>query len=275
MTDYYIRIYNKDEFFNLGQDEALFFKVTANGDGVFATRENAYNNLLAEFQQFNQDFSGAVQSEVNNYLDAYDVPNSTNARNIVGSNPSNSFSYTDIANKFTTYDNFITSTNTALGQKANKGTFTDTVSNLQSNLQGQIDNINDTLTNLNNSVADTNWVDVTMDPDFKKYDDLNANKLRIRKVGKLVEIRGVVQPTNANIDYGSVDEYKLVGFFADDYKPSRNVIVPQQTSGTYTCMLSVTANADIMVGRFSKYTSYPYKLPKNQWIPIHVMYFVD
>lgn len=44
-------------------------------------------------------------------------------------------------------------------------------------------------------IKDTGWINATLTSDFKAYNNNNSNQPCYRKIGKIVEICGVVSPT--------------------------------------------------------------------------------
>lgn len=139
-----------------------------------------------------------------------------------------------------------------------------------------------TLTNLNttdktsivNAINEVNndsgWIDLTITNTFKNYNNDNNNRPRVRKIGKLVEVRGIITPVNeipANQD-------TTIGTLPSGYRPSTcQVVQIYQGSGQNRWALVVNTSGVLVFQRYG--TTSNIAIPSGAWLPFQTMFFVD
>lgn len=119
---------------------------------------------------------------------------------------------------------------------------------------------------------DSGWEEVQLSSDFFHYDMNGHNKLVYRKFGKLVEIRGEVKPS-VDITFDSSTSSVVIGSVPSGYKPSSNVRTLCQGTGYSEWLMTVNASGNISVSRYRSGGTTKV-LDVNQWLPMHIVYFV-
>lgn len=104
---------------------------------------------------------------------------------------------------------------------------------------------------------------------FTIYD--NNTQIQYRKIGKIVEIRGVVRPTT-NIP-GSSDNHTIFTL-PSGYRPSTTINERCQGSGSYSWLLSITSSGLVRFARYNDGTQYV-DTSTTSWLPFHATFFVD
>lgn len=134
-------------------------------------------------------------------------------------------------------------------------------------------NINDLKAGINANeakLADTDWQVATCDANFKAYNNLTTNTPRYRKIGKIVEVKGVVAPKvqlTANTRY-------TIFTMPDGYKPSTVYVYNvNQGSGMNRWYSAVTSNGEFTIDRYGVDTAKD--IPVGAWLPFHAIYMVD
>lgn len=134
-------------------------------------------------------------------------------------------------------------------------------------------NINDLKAGINANeakLADTGWQVATCDANFKAYNDLATNTPKYRKIGKIVEVRGIVTPT---VNLASGIQYTIFTM-PDGYNPSTvDVYNINQGSGMNRWYSAVTTNGKFTIGRYGVDTAKD--IPAGAWLPFHAIYMVD
>ena len=118
---------------------------------------------------------------------------------------------------------------------------------------------------------DSGWITASLKKDFKPYNDTDANIPRYRKVGQVVEIRGVLAPTStiaASTD--TVTAFTL----PDGFRPSgtqRYYIC--QGSGRNVWLLTVYPDGDVGVARYG--TTGTSDIPTSAWLPFNATFLIN
>lgn len=99
----------------------------------------------------------------------------------------------------------------------------------------------------------------------------NDYQIQYRKIGKIVEVRGVVKPTK--IITGSADNHTIFTL-AEGYRPSEYIYERCQGSGSYSWLLSITTGGIVRFSRYNDGTKYV-DASTSSWLPFHVTFFVD
>ena len=125
-------------------------------------------------------------------------------------------------------------------------------------LQTQIDNL-----------RAKDWQTATLNSAFTLYGQ-GASPVKYRKIGDLVEIRGVIAPTSA-IAAGNT----VVTIFTlpTGYRPSDTIYEICQGSGVNKWTITVYSNGNVGFQRYG--TSNYVETPTSAWLPFHVMFSVD
>ena len=117
---------------------------------------------------------------------------------------------------------------------------------------------------------DTGWKEVTFKSGFSHYSNSNNYKVRYRRVGKVVELRGSVKNSNqlnANTDY-------VMATITDTTcRPDGWITYVQQGSGINRLLITINANGEIIVNRYGT-TAYS-NIPSGTWISVHTTFLVD
>lgn len=117
---------------------------------------------------------------------------------------------------------------------------------------------------------DSGWKTATLKSGFKAYSDNGELIPEYRRVGKFVEIRGVITPTSDIDAGGSANIFTLPA----GYRPSEYVYKLCQGSGRHVWMLTINS-ADGIVS-FARYGTSGYEVASaGTWLPFNVTFLVD
>lgn len=120
------------------------------------------------------------------------------------------------------------------------------------------------------NVMDSGWINGgVIGEKFTLYD--NDYQIQYRKIGKMVEMRGVIKPVTTIT--GSTTNYEIFTL-QEGYRPAKYLYERCQGSGGYSWLLSITTGG---VVRFARYTdgSKWVDATIDSWLPFHVTFFVD
>lgn len=121
--------------------------------------------------------------------------------------------------------------------------------------------------------GDTRWINATLTDDFKLYNDNSA--CRYRKIGNQVNIQFILSPANASNKLNSATE-TIVFVLPEGYRPSQNLVVVCQGSGTNIFITTVLSNGNVAISRYRSSSSYASSSPgTSTWLPCNITYFVD
>ena len=119
---------------------------------------------------------------------------------------------------------------------------------------------------------DTGWIDVTsLGSDFVVYSSDSSSTVQYRRRGKIVEIRGAVKPTSAIP--GSATNYTIFTL-PSGYRPSGQVTVLSQGSGTFNWLLSINSAGAVRFSRYSNGSEYV-NTSTSSWLPISAIFLID
>lgn len=117
---------------------------------------------------------------------------------------------------------------------------------------------------------DSGWLQVTLTNQFQAYNEESTNIPKYRKVGNLVEIRGIVAPTS-NIPAGTSP---VIAFtLPSGFRPSgsqRYFIC--QGSGRNVWLLTVYPDGNVGVSRYG--TTSIIDIPTTAWLPFNAVFMV-
>lgn len=119
----------------------------------------------------------------------------------------------------------------------------------------------------------TKWVKATLTEDFNLY---NANSYcRYSKVGNMVNIQFVLSPASADNVLNSATETTAF-VLPEEYRPSQNLNVLCQGSGTNIFNVGVNVSGNVNIYRYRDSASYSSTPPSTStWLPCNITYFVD
>lgn len=119
-------------------------------------------------------------------------------------------------------------------------------------------------------VMDSGWISGgVIGENFTLYD--NDYLIQYRKIGKMVEVRGVVRPTK--IITGSTDNHTIFTL-QSGYRPSEYIYERCQGSGLSSWLLSITTGGVVRFARYNDGTKY-IDATSTTWLPFHTTFFVD
>lgn len=119
-------------------------------------------------------------------------------------------------------------------------------------------------------VMDGGWIaGGVIGENFTLYD--NDYQIQYRKIGKIVEIRGVVKPTKAIP--GSSDNHTIFTLM-EGYRPSKYIYEVCQGTGACSWLLSITTGGVVRFARYNDGTKFV-DTTVSTWLPFHVTFFVD
>lgn len=119
-------------------------------------------------------------------------------------------------------------------------------------------------------VMDSSWISGgVIGEDFTLYD--NNYQIQYRKIGKIVEVRGVVKPVREIA--GSADNHTIFTL-GSGYRPGKNIQTLCQGSGTNTWLLSITTDGTVRFSRYNNGSGYV-NAPAGAWLPFQITFFVD
>lgn len=116
---------------------------------------------------------------------------------------------------------------------------------------------------------DSGWITATLTNAFKAY--TTGTDVKYRKVGKIVEIKGILTPTSDITGSSSTVEICTI---PEGFRPSDEINVISQATSTNIWLLSITANGKLYFQRHRKGADYATCVVGN-WLPLHIMFFVD
>ena len=119
-------------------------------------------------------------------------------------------------------------------------------------------------------VQDSGWTTASLKSTFTSYNNKSENLPRYRKVGKTVEIQGVITP---NSDLIENTEYTIFNL-PTGYRPSRDINKLCQGTTTRIWLLSIYTNGDVSLSRYREGGSWvpPYQ---GNWFPFHETFLID
>lgn len=120
-------------------------------------------------------------------------------------------------------------------------------------------------------VEDTGWKTITLNSKFHTYEDNSANTPQYRKVGKTVYIRGAIAPYENQTSDGSGVVFANL---PSDCRPSKNVFILCQGTGTKIWMLTIFTDGDLMISRYRDGASWN-TIYADHWFPFNATFLVD
>lgn len=107
--------------------------------------------------------------------------------------------------------------------------------------------------------------------EFTQYNNENYAKVRYRKIGGVVEIRGVMRPTTTIT--GSTTQHEMFQL-PDGYRPDSYIY--QRCSGNYshTWLLTISPAGKVSFSRYGNGATY-LDVDTTAWLPFQITFFVD
>ncbi len=139
----------------------------------------------------------------------------------------------------------------------------------QVSLKEITENLKDAIQATNQLIEDTGWITATLSSDFKPYGNYATNIPKYRRVGKMVEVRGMVSP-KTEISSGIIMTLP-VGF-----RPGAGFNVYQvcQGSGANKWFLNINnSNGELSADRYGITSTGNF--PADVWMPFHATFFTD
>lgn len=117
--------------------------------------------------------------------------------------------------------------------------------------------------------SDSGWVNATLVSGFKNYGGSSSNAPQYRKVGDVVEVRGVLSPTTAvTASSNGVTMFTL----PTGFRPSKPTYAICQGSGKNTWLLSVTTAGAVQISRYG--VSGNTDIPTTAWLVLNITFTV-
>ena len=156
-----------------------------------------------------------------------------------------------------------------MGGNARKQTWTK-----QSNINSmfiRIRKLDSTWTDWKPVWEDTAWKDVTFKSGFTHHSD--ADKVRYRRVGKVVELRGAVKNTK-QLSLPNMDTTFTLATISDtSCRPSQRITCRQQGSQMNTFLLTIDTDGAITLSRYG--TTSVVNVGASSWLNVHTTFLVD
>ena len=124
---------------------------------------------------------------------------------------------------------------------------------------------------LNGQALDTGWINASIEPPFVVYSTDYSSQVMYRRVNKTVEIRGAVKPSDAIS--GGTDNY-LIFTLPSGFRPSGQVCVVSQGSGTNSWLMSITSAGYVRFSRYNNGSGYV-TAPVGAWLPFNATFLID
>jgi hypothetical protein len=106
--------------------------------------------------------------------------------------------------------------------------------------------------------------------DFTQYNNENYSTVRYRKIGGVVEVRGVMRP-RINIT-GSTTQYELFQL-PEGYRPDSYIYQRCSGSYAYTWLLTISPSGKASFSRYGDGSSYV-NVDTTAWLPFQITFFV-
>lgn len=119
-------------------------------------------------------------------------------------------------------------------------------------------------------VQDSGWKTASIDTNsFVLYN--TSENVKYRKIGKMVEVNGVVKPKSAIA--GSTFNYTIFTL-PTGYRPHRQVSYLCQGSGSNSWLFTITAAGDVRFSRYNNGSAYV-EAGTGTWLPFNATFFID
>jgi hypothetical protein len=116
---------------------------------------------------------------------------------------------------------------------------------------------------------DSGWITPSLNSSFKVYNSDSTNAPKYRKIGKMVEIVGVVSPASEIASGGTGNIFTL----PEGYRPTQNRYYICQGSGRNVWLLTVNPNGTVSCSRYG--TSSNVAISTSAWLPFNATFLID
>lgn len=135
---------------------------------------------------------------------------------------------------------------------------------------------NEKKTQLEELAFDSGWLALTPASGFVTYSSTGSDALRCRRVGKVVEVVGILAPTS--VITGSSNTVTMFTL-PEGFRPNGRRVYVQQGSAYYTWTLNIESSGECTFSRYSDGTGYLNTVAKagtssGSWLPIALTYIV-
>ena len=120
------------------------------------------------------------------------------------------------------------------------------------------------------NIVDETWHLFELTSDFKNYNNVSGNAPKYKKVGNVVTIIGIVQPT-ALLAH-QTNGYRVGEAMPVEYRPPTTFRAVCQASGMNRFLFNVNDTGTIGIARYG--TTEDSDIPANAWLPFSVTYLV-
>lgn len=134
----------------------------------------------------------------------------------------------------------------------------------------------DVLNAILDRIADTSWQEVdVIGSEFVLHS--STQKIRYRKIGKMIIIEGVVKPANA-IPASNMASTHLIFTLPTGYRPSRAINKVQQGSYGHIWLLTVSTNGAVSFSRYrtpAQGSNEYSQAGTGVWLPFYEVFVID
>lgn len=118
---------------------------------------------------------------------------------------------------------------------------------------------------------DSGWQNCTLQSGFERYSTTQA-PLQVRRIGKVVHLRGAVKPTTAVTP--SNDTSIVIAVLDSNFRPTYSECVTCQGSGAYKFLLTINSNGNINVSRYTNDTTTNKEIAAGAWLNCYATWFI-
>lgn len=133
------------------------------------------------------------------------------------------------------------------------------------------------LDNFLKDFIDSKWNNGTLSDNFTAYNNNANNNPKYRKIGKIVELRGIISPANSTNELNSASEIEILNDpLPEEYRPSLPVYRICQGTKTNIWLLIIKTDGRVFAARYRSETEYSETSPAiTTWMPFNIVYFLD
>ena len=107
--------------------------------------------------------------------------------------------------------------------------------------------------------------------DFTQYNNDEVTMPKYRKIGRIVEMRGVVRPTK--VIAGSTTHYEIFTL-KEGYRPSGYIYQNCRGNYTHSWLLTIAPSGRVSFSRYGNGSTY-LEVDTSTWLPFQITFFVD
>lgn len=123
------------------------------------------------------------------------------------------------------------------------------------------------------AMIDSGWQTLSVNSSlFKTYDTSAVNAVRCRKIGKMVEVRGIVAPA---VEIAGSTTSHVIATLPTGFRPDCSVYTLCQGSGNCVWVLQVSSNGSIYFSRYRNGGTSTTIQASGAWLPFHITFFVN